>query len=115
MLHIRLGRPTHGVEMEYHESPGALPEVCRRASLTTTPAEDRRLSLCQSKVLLYHQTIEEALQEEPWTIRGNRHPRFTLIHSLPAPELLLCQPHLPQIPTLTAGTETIPTLYLPLT
>src|SRR6266481_3224536 len=111
MLHIGLGRPTHRVETEYHESPGVLPEVRRQTLLTSTPAEDRQLSLCQSKVLLYHQTIEEALQEEPWTIRGNRHPQFTLIHSSPAPALLLCPPHLPHIPVRTGGTGPIPTMH----
>src|SRR6266436_4129131 len=96
--------------MEYHESPGVLPEVCRQASLTSTPAEDRQPSLCQSKVLLYHQTIEEALREEPWTIQSNRHPQFTLIHSLPAPALLLHPPHLPHIPVRTGRTRPIPTM-----
>src|SRR6266436_7688053 len=110
MLHIRLGRPTHGVEMEYHESPGVLPEVCRQALLTSTPAEDRRPSLCQSKVLLYHQTIEEALREEPWTVRSNRHPWFTLVHPSPAPAFLLHPPHLPHIPVRTSGTRPIPTM-----
>src|SRR5258708_26128316 len=110
MLHIRLGRPTHGVETEYLESPGALPEVRRRTSLTSTPAEDRRLSLCQSDVLPYHQTIEEALQEEPWTIRSNCHPWFTLVHSSPAPAFLLRPPHLPHIPVRTGGTGPIPTM-----
>src|SRR5258708_9958762 len=95
--------------MEYHESPGVLPEVCRRTSLTSTPAEDRRLSLCQSKVLPYHQTIEEALREEPWTIRSNRHPRFTLVHSSPAPAFPLRPPCLPHIPVRTSGTRPIPT------
>src|SRR5258707_12550459 len=111
MLHIGLGQSTHGVEMEYHESPGVLPEVCRRTLLTSTPAEDRRPSLCQSEVLPYHQTIEEALQEEPWTVRSNRHPQFTLVHSLPAPALPLRPPHLPHIPVRTSRTRPIPTPY----
>src|SRR5260221_8056609 len=87
--------------MEYHESPGALPEVRRQTSLTSTPAEDRRPSLCQSEVLPYHQTIEEALQEEPWTVQSNLHPRFTLIHSSPAPAFPLHPPRLPHIPVRT--------------
>src|SRR5258707_14214074 len=95
--------------MEYHESPGALPEVRRQTSLTSIPTEDRRPSLCQSEVLPYHQTIEEALREEPWTVRSNRHPRFTLIHSSPAPAFPLCPPHLPHIPVRTSGTGPIPT------
>src|SRR5258708_30801454 len=111
MLHIGLGQPTHRVEMEYHESPGALPEVCRQASLTSTPTEDRQLSLCQSEVLPYHQTIEEALQEEPWTVRSNCHPQFTLIHPLPAPAFPLHPPCLPHIPVRTGGTGPIPTMH----
>src|SRR5258707_6338574 len=110
MLHIGLGRPTHGVETEYHESPGVLPEVRRQTSLTSTPTEDRRPSLCQSEVLPYHQTIEEALREEPWTVRSNHHPRFTLVHSLPAPAFPLRPPHLPHIPVRTGGTGPIPTM-----
>src|SRR5258708_14769601 len=110
MLHIGLGRPTHRVETEYHESPGALPEVHRRASLTSNPAEDRRLSLCQSEVLPYHQTIKEALQEEPWTIQSNCHPWLTLIHPLPAPAFPLHPPCLPHIPVRTGRTRPIPTM-----
>src|SRR6266446_5219206 len=110
MLHIGLGQPTHRVETEYHESPGALPEVCRQTSLTSTPAEDRQPSLCQSKVLLYHQTIKEALQEEPWTVQSNCHPWFTLVHPSPAPAFLLHPPHLPHIPVRTSRTGPIPTM-----
>src|SRR6266436_5524113 len=111
MLHIGLGRPTQRVETEYHESPGALPEVRRQTSLTSTPAEDRRPSLCQSEVLPYHQTIKEALREEPWTVRSNCHPRFTLVHSSPAPAFPLHPPRLPHIPVRTGRTGPIPTTH----
>src|SRR5260221_6824403 len=40
-LHIRLGQPAYGVEMEHCESPGMLPEVCRSTSLTSTPVKNR--------------------------------------------------------------------------
>src|SRR5258708_12298409 len=61
----------------------------------------------KSQILLHHPTIEETFREEPWSIRSNRNPRVTLVHSLPTGSFPLCPPRLPHIPTRTGATGPI--------
>src|SRR5260370_39885795 len=93
--------------MEHCVSPGTLPEIHRRTSLTGTPVENRRSSLCQSQILPHHLTIEETFQEEPWSIPSNHNPRVTLVHPSPTRSFLLHPPCLPHIPTRTGATRPI--------